>query len=100
MAKAELQDNAVTGIFIATVATPMLLALVFVYPALKLWKYASRIQQLLRQVSSANLEAVLREQLSFWKVIGMIILGIVLFCFLSGVVLVAIDGLTAMRTRG
>jgi hypothetical protein len=98
--KPELQDTAVTGVFIATVATPMLLALLFVYPALKLWKYASRIQHLLKQVSSANLEAVLREQLSFWKVIGIIILGVVLLSFLSGVVLVAIDGLTAMRTRG
>ncbi len=49
-------------------------ALLYIYPALKLWKYASRIGDLLHTRDPLALEMALNEQRSFWKFVGVLVL--------------------------
>jgi hypothetical protein len=56
-----------------------LMAFVYIFPAIKLWKYANRIGSLGASHSVADLDAALNEQRSFWKFIG--IMTIVMLCF-------------------
>ena len=46
------------------------MALLYVYPALKLWGFSSAIGRLLTSRATADLEAALRQQKSFWKFAG------------------------------
>ena len=54
------------------------LAALYVYPAKKLWGYGSAISRMTTSRSTADLEAALGEQKSFWKFLG--IMTIVMFC--------------------
>jgi len=45
-------------------------ALLYVYPALKLWGFSSAIGRLLASRASIDLEAALAQQKSFWKFAG------------------------------
>lgn len=51
-----------------------LIGILYVYPALKLWKYGSRIGALLVTASEIDLEAALGEQRAFWKFAGMMVI--------------------------
>lgn len=51
-----------------------LLAFLYIYPGMKLWKYASRIGLLLESRDQLDLEAALNEQRAFWKFVGVIML--------------------------
>jgi hypothetical protein len=64
------------------------LAFLYVYPAIKLWKYGSAIGQLVASRSAADLEAALGQQKSFWKYSGIAaIVVIVLYVVVFGVAL-------------
>lgn len=70
----------------------ILIAAVYIYPALKLWKYANGISALSFSGSQADLEVALREQRRFWKFLGVAMIamfalyavGIVLFIVFAG----------------
>ncbi len=62
------------GIGIAVVY--VLLALFYLYPAVKLWKYATCIGNLLNSGTLIDLETALSQQRSFWKFVGVITLVI------------------------
>ncbi|RYD41246.1 MAG: hypothetical protein EOP85_12995 [Verrucomicrobiaceae bacterium] len=71
------------GVVLAVVYGVM--ALFYIYPALKLWKYASRIGDVIQMPGAAGLEAALAEQRKFWKFIGVIML---IFLILYGLIFV------------
>lgn len=66
------------------------LAFVYIFPALKLWKYANRIGSLGATRSVADLDAALNEQRSFWKFVG------VMTIIMISLYLVAIIGFVAL----
>jgi hypothetical protein len=49
-------------------------AFVYIFPAVKLWKYATCIGRLMASGTTIDLEAALNEQRSFWKFIGILFL--------------------------
>jgi Ca2+/Na+ antiporter len=69
-------------------AMPIAFAMVYVVLALKLWKYASRIGQLVHTGSDMDLEGALNEQRAFWKFAG--ILMIVMIALYLVAIIVAV----------
>lgn len=72
-------------------------ALLYVYPALKLWGYSSAIGRLIASRSSVDLDAALAQQKSFWKFAGistivMIVLYVVLIVGFMVVGMAALGG--------
>lgn len=65
----------------------ILMAAFYIYPALKLGKYAARIRGLAEVPSEQNLVAALNEQRAFWKYVGIMV--IVLFALYILVFVVA-----------
>lgn len=77
------QFGVVGGVAVLGVAY-FIIALFYIYPALKLGKFAGRIRDLASVPSEQNLVAALNEQRAFWKYLGvftlvMIALYILLF---------------------
>lgn len=77
-----------------------LLAGIYIYPALKLWKYASNIGALLLSSSMLDLEAALSQQRSFWKFLGIMIIAIFVLYFVIIIAVVAFGGFAAMKAQG
>jgi hypothetical protein len=65
----------------------LLMAAFYVYPALKLGKYATRIRDLASVPSEQNLVAALNEQRAFWKYVGIMV--IVMFVLYIAIFVVA-----------
>ena len=61
--------------------------LLYLYPAMKMWKYGGRIMDLMVSRSSADLEAALNEQRIVWKFWGIITL--LMICAVIAFVIVA-----------
>ncbi len=53
------------------------LAILYIYPALKLWSYASKINVLASMQDSNSLFVALDQQRSFWKFIGVMMLIVI-----------------------
>lgn len=69
----------------------LLLGLLYLYPVIKLFKFAGAIGALSRSGSQADLENALRQQKGFWKFLGiMAIVGFI--SLIGGFILVAITG--------
>jgi len=67
----------------------LVLAVFYIYPALKLGKYAARIRDLASVPSEQNLVAALNEQRAFWKYVGiMVIVMIALYIAIFAVMMV------------
>ena len=64
------------------------MAFIYIYPALKLGKYAARIRDLASTPSERNLVAALNEQRAFWKYLG--VMMIVMFAIYLVVIVVAV----------
>lgn len=77
-----------------------LFAGIYIYPALKLWKYASNIGTLLISSSMVDLEAALNQQRSFWKFLGIMVIALFVLYFVIVIAVVAIGGFAAMRVQG
>ena len=54
------------------------MGLIYIGPALYLHRFASRIKELLAQRRESDLEAALKAQKSFWKLVG--IMALVVLC--------------------
>jgi Family of unknown function (DUF5362) len=69
------------------------MALLYIYPALKLWGFSSAIGRLVASRSVSDLEAALGQQKSFWKFAGIVtIVMIALYgLFLVGMIFVGIS---------
>lgn len=75
----------------------LLFALFYVYPALKLWSYGSRIGKLKNSLSLADLNTALHEQRRFWKFTGIVVIVMMIIYLLVVVGLVAAGAMAASR---
>lgn len=75
---ADLMDEADIGgvAAIAIGAVYAALALLYLFPALKLWSYASRIATLADTRREPDLIAALDAQRAFWKLLGVLAIGV------------------------
>lgn len=81
----------------------LLLALVYIYPALKLGKFSSRVSDLMNVPSESNLIAALNEQRAFWKYMGIwMIIGIALYflIIIGAIITVGVAGAAAAAKGG
>lgn len=64
------------------------MAFIYIYPALKLGKFSSRISDLSSQPTETNLVAALNEQRAFWKYVGiwMIVFFALYFVIIIGAI--------------
>lgn len=76
------------------------MSLIYIYPAVKLWKYASHIGGLLISGSMLDLEAALGQQRSFWKFMGIMIIVCFVLYFVAIIAVVAFGGFAAMQAQG
>jgi len=77
-----------------------LLSVLYIYPALKLWKYATQIGALLISGSMMDLESALSQQRSFWKFVGMMVIAMFALYFVAVIIMVAVGGFAAMKAQG
>jgi hypothetical protein len=93
------QDTAAFGLGfgIRMMLLYILLALLYIYPGIKLWAYANRISALVRDRSTLSLERALNEQRKFWKFIG--ILTIVVLGLYAVIAVLAVIGVAAGAMR-
>ncbi len=82
-----------TGLFLVMGLVYLVFALLYIYPSLRLWQYASSISQLEATSSSFHLETALDKQRSFWKFVGLMI-SIIIGLYAMAIVF-AIIGATA-----
>jgi len=85
------------GFMLGMGAMYLLMAVFYVYPAIKLWSYGSRIGALKNSLSLSDLNAALHEQRRFWKFTGIVV--IIMMCiyllFIVGIGVAA--GMAASR---
>lgn len=65
-----------------------LFAVIYLYPGVKLWKYASSIARLMQTQSEADLVDALDQQRGFWKFIGVMVTIIIGLYILAMVLMV------------
>jgi hypothetical protein len=90
----------VGGVGFGLAAVYAIMAFIYIFPGVKLWKYGSSIGQLLQTGRDEDLVAALNQQRSFWKFAGiMMILIICLYILVTiGVVMVgAVAGFSAAK---
>jgi len=73
------------------------LSIVYVYPGVKLWKYASSIAMLIRTGRNADLVAALNQQRSLWKFVGILMIVVIVLYVIGTIVFVAFVGMTAVK---
>lgn len=73
------------------------LAFVYVFPAIKLWKYANRIGSLGATHSITDLDAALNEQRSFWKFVGVMTIIMISLYIVTVIGFVALGATAAMK---
>ena len=75
------------------------LAVLYIYPALKLWGFSSAIGRLVGTRSSMDLEMALSQQKSFWKFAGIttIVMMVLYALIFVGVIIVGFAGVGAGR---
>lgn len=99
MSKASGSPMLAGGMGIGIAVVYGLLSFIYIYPAVKLWKYANAIRDLLRTNSEADLIDALNQQRAFWKFIGILFLSIVALYILVIVGAVVFGGYAAMRAQ-
>ena len=76
------------------------IAFIYIYPALKLWKYASGIGALLISSSMTDLENALSQQRSFWKFLGIMMIAIFILYLAILIAVIVVGGFAAMKVKG
>ena len=71
------------------------LALLYVYPGIKLWRYGNAIARLTTSRSTSDLEEALGHQKSFWKFAGIASLVLIVVYVIGIVVVVAMGAVAA-----
>ena len=87
------------GFMIGFIGVYVLIAFIYVFPAIKLWAYGSQIGRLMESRNPQDLVAALNMQRSFWKFVGIMTL-ISLVLTIVGVVGSAIVAATAGMNAG
>jgi hypothetical protein len=78
----------------------ILIALLYIYPGLKLWKYANRITGFASTGAEVDLEKALNEQRSFWKFAGISVIVIVSLYIVGIAVFAVTAGIRAAKMGG
>ena len=81
----------------AMAALYVALSIIYVFPGVKLWKYASSIAMLLQTGRNGDLVAALNQQRSFWKFIGVFLIVILAVYIIAIIGLMAFAGITAFK---
>jgi hypothetical protein len=81
------------------VAVYVVLAIVYIFPGVKLWKYASCIAMLMQTGRHEDLVAALNQQRSFWKFMGVLVLVMLVVYMLAIVAGGLFAGISAARMR-
>ncbi|MDB6003022.1 MAG: hypothetical protein JWR15_9, partial [Prosthecobacter sp.] len=76
------------------------LAFVYIYPAIKLWKYANRIGSLASTRALTDLDTALDEQRGFWKFIGIMTILMISVYVVIIIGLVVFGASAAMKAGG
>jgi len=90
-------ENALGGIpAVGAGVLYILFSLLYIYPAVKLWKYGSSIKQLTMSRSVSALEIALDQQRAFWKFTGIIAIIMIVFyiVLIVGLIVAGVAGLT------
>ena len=74
-----------------------LLALIYIYPAIKLWAYGNRIGDLKNSLRVQDLNAALHEQRRLWKSAGITTIIFILLMMLGTVAMFVFVGMAASR---
>jgi len=74
------------------------MSFIYIYPAIKLWKYANRIGSLGATRSVADLDSALNEQRSFWKFIGVMTIIMLSLYVVAIIGFVAVGAGAAMKS--
>ena len=77
-----------------------LMALIYIYPALKLWRYANQIAMLLVSGSVLDLEGALNQQRAFWKFLGIMVLAVFAIYIVAIIAMIVLGGFAAMKAKG
>lgn len=83
------------GVILAAVY--VVLAVVYIYPGVKLWKYASSIGRLIQSGSAEDLVEALKQQKSFWKFVGILMLAMLALYIVAIIAGVAFAGFAAAK---
>ena len=76
-------NNPFTGAMAFGIAALYLvMAIVYLFPGIKLWKYANAITALTTSGRNQDLVAALNQQRSFWKFVGIMIIALMVLYFL------------------
>jgi Family of unknown function (DUF5362) len=88
------------GLGVLMAAIYALFSVVYIYPALKLWKYADRIRDLLNSRQIIDLEKALNEQRAFWKFVGVMMIVIFVIYFVAALTGALVVGINAAKASG
>lgn len=79
-----------------------ILALIYIYPALKLTKFSKKVSDLMKVPSEEGLVSALDEQRGFWKYVGIMMILFIAFYILIiiGAMIFGIMGASAMKSAG
>jgi uncharacterized membrane protein YjgN (DUF898 family) len=88
------------GIISAFAILYALFALIYVYPALKLWKYADRIASLMVSGNALDLEEALNHQRAFWKFLGITVITIFVLYIVAVIGMLIFGVFAAVTAKG
>lgn len=92
--------NPFTGpLGLVLIAVYVVLAIVYIFPGVKLWKYASSIAMLIQTGRDEDLVAALNQQRSFWKFMGVLVLVMLVLYVVLIVAGGVFAGISAARMR-
>ena len=75
------------------------MAIVYIFPGVKLWKYASSIAMLIQTGRNEDLVDALNQQRSFWKFVGVFLIAIMVLYIIAIIAIVAVAGITAFKAH-
>lgn len=93
-------EGAPTWLPMALVAVYVIIALLYVIPVIKMFKYSGAVKSLVRTRSLRDLESALEHQRSFWKFIGLTTAVFMAVYVLIGVVAAGFGAAAAMNGKG
>lgn len=80
--------------------TYVVIALMYIYPAIKLWSYASNIARLAASHTVADLDAALNEQRRFWKFLGILVIIMISLYAVFFIAMIIVAGMGAINNAG
>lgn len=75
------------------------LSIIYIFPGVKLWKYASSIARLMQSGRDEDLVAALNQQRSFWKFVGILMILFIAIYLIVIVVALIMGGVAAASLR-